>query len=153
MKDLALEDDGISPIGVTAPFPLFTREGVTELRRNILSQEVLDKFTVSSYISAFQGESAVSPGVEGSPSAVVSSRDLSLTLDLFYAIFTSGREFTKDVAPFVHAAWTSPEVIRAVSEAAGIDLVPVCVYRTSSYISCCHELTCILVPSMEIELG
>ncbi|ORY91689.1 hypothetical protein BCR35DRAFT_349472 [Leucosporidium creatinivorum] len=90
MKDLALEDEGISPIGVTAPFPLFTREGVTELRRNVLSPEVLDKYTVSSYISAFQG-----------------------------------REFTKDVAPFVHAAWTSPEVIAAVSEAAGIDLVPV----------------------------
>ena len=55
MKDLALEDEGISPIGVTAPFPLFTREGVTELRREILSPEVLDKYTVSSYLSAFQG--------------------------------------------------------------------------------------------------
>lgn len=56
MKDLLLEDEGISPIGVTAPFPLFTREGVTELRRNVLSPEVLEKFTVSSYLSAFQGE-------------------------------------------------------------------------------------------------
>lgn len=32
MQELAL-DGGISPIGVTAPFPLLTREGVTELRR------------------------------------------------------------------------------------------------------------------------
>ncbi|KAM0746599.1 hypothetical protein T439DRAFT_134833 [Meredithblackwellia eburnea MCA 4105] len=90
MKELALEDVGISPIAVTAPFPLFNLDGVTELRRNILSDEVIDKFTVSSYLSAFQG-----------------------------------REFTKNVAPFVHAAWTSPEVIAAVSEAAGIELVPV----------------------------
>lgn len=64
MKDLALEDEGISPIGVTAPFPLVTREGVTELRRNILSPEVLDKFTVSSYLSAFQGD-CFSPGSTG----------------------------------------------------------------------------------------
>ncbi|KAL8290023.1 hypothetical protein RQP46_002962 [Phenoliferia psychrophenolica] len=90
MAELGLADVGISPIAVTAPFPLFTLEGVTELRRNILSDAVIDKFTVSSYLSAFQG-----------------------------------REFTKNVAPFVHAAWTSPEVIAAVSEAAGIELVPV----------------------------
>lgn len=51
---------------------------------------MLDKYTVSSYISAFQG-----------------------------------REYPPHVAPFVHAAWTSPEVLAAVSDAAGIDLVPV----------------------------
>ena len=67
MAELGLADVGISPIAVTAPFPLFSLEGVTELRRNILSDEVIDKFTVSSYLSAFQG-----------------------------------REFTKNVAPFVH---------------------------------------------------
>ncbi|GJN89476.1 hypothetical protein Rhopal_002462-T1 [Rhodotorula paludigena] len=89
MQELAL-DGGISPIGVTAPFPLLTREGVTELRREILSEDVLDRYTVSSYISAFQG-----------------------------------REFPKDVAPFVHAVWSSPEVLRAVSEAAGVELVPI----------------------------
>ncbi|GAA5926062.1 hypothetical protein JCM3775_005192 [Rhodotorula graminis] len=89
MAELAL-DGGISPVGVTAPFPLFSREAVTELRREILSEEVLDKYTVSSYISAFQG-----------------------------------REYPQHVAPFVHAAWTSPEVLAAVSDAAGIDLVPV----------------------------
>lgn len=97
LKDLALDDVGISPVGVTALFPLFTLEGVTELRRDILSDKVIDKWTVSSYLSAFQG-----------------------------------REFTKDVAPFVHAAWTSPEVIRAVSEAAGIDFVPVYVLFLSA---------------------
>ncbi|KAL8283877.1 hypothetical protein RQP46_005309 [Phenoliferia psychrophenolica] len=90
MKELGLEDEGISPIAVTAPFPLFTLAGVTELRRDILSDEVMERFTVSSLLSAFQG-----------------------------------REFTKGVAPFVHAAWNSPEVIAAVSQAAGIDLVPV----------------------------
>ncbi|GAA5825211.1 hypothetical protein JCM11251_006146 [Rhodosporidiobolus azoricus] len=89
MKELALEG-GISPIGVTAPFPLFTEEAVTELRREILSPDVLDKYAVSWDLAAFQS-----------------------------------REFPKEVAPFVHAAWSSPEVIKAVSEAAGIDLVPI----------------------------
>ncbi|POY70194.1 hypothetical protein BMF94_6777 [Rhodotorula taiwanensis] len=89
MKDLAL-DGGISPIAVTEPFPLFSPDGVAQLRRDILSPEVLDKFTVTSYLSPCQA-----------------------------------REFTPAAAPFVHAAWRSPEVIAAVSEAAGIDLVPV----------------------------
>lgn len=43
MKDLALGDAGISPIGVTDPFPLFNKAGVTELRRNVLSEAVLEK--------------------------------------------------------------------------------------------------------------
>lgn len=34
MNDLALGDAGISPIAVTAPFPLFSREGVTQLRKD-----------------------------------------------------------------------------------------------------------------------
>ncbi|GAA5883777.1 hypothetical protein JCM3774_005671 [Rhodotorula dairenensis] len=90
MKDLALGDAGISPIAVTAPFPLFSPEGVTQLRRDILSEEVLNKYTVTSYLAPCQA-----------------------------------REYSPEAAPFVHAAWSSPEVIAAVSQAAGIDLVPV----------------------------
>jgi hypothetical protein len=32
----------------------------------------------------------------------------------------------KSKAPFIYDAWNSPEVLRAVSSVAGIDLVPVC---------------------------
>ncbi|GAA5865192.1 hypothetical protein JCM8547_008309 [Rhodosporidiobolus lusitaniae] len=90
MSELKLEGQGISDVGVTAPFPLFTREGVTALRREIFSEAVYDKYSLESPITAFQG-----------------------------------REFPKEVCPFIHEAWSSPEVLAAVSEAAGIDLVPI----------------------------
>ncbi|BGP14824.1 hypothetical protein JCM10213_002737 [Rhodosporidiobolus nylandii] len=89
MKELAL-DGGISPVGVTAPFPLFTRAAVEEFRREILSTDVLDKYSVEWELAPMQA-----------------------------------REFPKEVAPFIHAAWNSPEVLAAVSEAAGVELVPV----------------------------
>lgn len=37
----------------------------------------------------------------------------------------AAREFNEAVAPFIFAAWKSPEVLAAVSEAAQVDLVPV----------------------------
>ncbi|KAJ9495026.1 hypothetical protein H2202_009501 [Exophiala xenobiotica] len=36
------------------------------------------------------------------------------------------RGYCPDKAPFIYDAWNSPEVLRAVSSVAGIDLVPVC---------------------------
>lgn len=89
MASLGLKG-GISPVGVSSPFPLFTLEGVAELRREILSPEVIDKYTVTSKLAAFQG-----------------------------------REFPEKVAPFVHSVWKNPALIRAVSEACGIEVVPV----------------------------
>lgn len=78
MKDLGLEDEGISPIACTAPFPLFNLEGVSELRRDILSDEVMDKFTVSSLLSAFQGReftAGVAPFVHGESDFSLAVRD------------------------------------------------------------------------------
>ncbi|POY74434.1 hypothetical protein BMF94_2628 [Rhodotorula taiwanensis] len=118
MKDLAL-DGGISPIAVTSlsrssrltalhsfDVTVSVKERDNAVRRRsprllegtepffpptaVLSPEVLDKFTVTSYLSPCQA-----------------------------------RQFRPAAAPFVHARWRSPEVIAAVSEAAGIDLVPV----------------------------
>ncbi|GAA6023443.1 hypothetical protein JCM10207_004414 [Rhodosporidiobolus poonsookiae] len=89
MKDLAFEGRGISPVAFTEPFPLFSLEGVTELRRELLSNEVLSKYTVSSHLAALQA-----------------------------------REMSEKAAPFLHAAWKSPEVLAAVSAAAGVDLIP-----------------------------
>ncbi|GAA5913566.1 hypothetical protein JCM5296_001426 [Sporobolomyces johnsonii] len=116
MKDLALEGRGISPVAVTEPFPLFSLEGVTELRREILSQEVLDKYTVSSHLAALQA-----------------------------------REFPESVTPFVYAAWKSPEMIAAVSAAAGIDLVPAHPCAALPFVSCLR-LTLSSI-SMDLELG
>ena len=49
MTDLGLPPDtGISPIAVTAPFQLFSGEGIRELRRDILSRECLENWSVSS---------------------------------------------------------------------------------------------------------
>lgn len=93
MADLGLPaDTGISPIAVTAPFQLFSPAGVRELRRDILSRECLENWSVSSSFSSFQT-----------------------------------REHSKEVAPFVHQVWKHPAVLAAVSEAAGIELVPMCV--------------------------
>ncbi|KAL6903872.1 hypothetical protein GGI43DRAFT_432566 [Trichoderma evansii] len=41
MKDIGLEGHGISPIAVTDPFPLFTEEAISQIRREIFSESVL----------------------------------------------------------------------------------------------------------------
>lgn len=98
MADIGLPADaGISPVAVTQPFPLMSLAGVRELRRDILSKDVIDKYTVSSYIAPCQS-----------------------------------REFPREAAPFVHQVWTHPEVLRIVSDAAGVELVPMHVPSTPS---------------------
>lgn len=93
MSDIGLPSQGISPIAVTEPFSLMSVEGVRQLRKDILSTDVLEKYTVASKLAACQS-----------------------------------REFPKTVTPFVHQVWKHPEVLRIVSEAAGIELEPVYVY-------------------------
>ncbi|EIM89341.1 uncharacterized protein STEHIDRAFT_94494 [Stereum hirsutum FP-91666 SS1] len=90
MSDIGLPSQGISPIAVTEPFSLMSVEGVRQLRQDILSTDVLEKYTVASKLAACQS-----------------------------------REFPKTVTPFVHQVWKHPEVLRIVSEAAGIELEPV----------------------------
>lgn len=41
MKDIGLEGHGISPVAVTDPFPLFTKEAILQVRREIFSEAVL----------------------------------------------------------------------------------------------------------------
>ncbi|ATY65322.1 hypothetical protein A9K55_004154 [Cordyceps militaris] len=41
MKDIGLEGQGVSPIAVTDPFPLFTKEAILQIRREIFSEQVL----------------------------------------------------------------------------------------------------------------
>lgn len=48
LRDLQLsEDKAISPVAVTAPFPLFSTEGVKALRANLFRREVVDKHAYS----------------------------------------------------------------------------------------------------------
>ncbi|KAK2589679.1 hypothetical protein QQS21_012641 [Conoideocrella luteorostrata] len=41
MKDIGLEGHGISPVAVTDPFPLFTKDAILQMRREIFSESVL----------------------------------------------------------------------------------------------------------------
>ncbi|KAG8410364.1 hypothetical protein J3459_017176 [Metarhizium acridum] len=48
MKDIGLEGQGISPNAVSAPFSLFTKEAVLQMRREIFSEPVLKECRYSS---------------------------------------------------------------------------------------------------------
>jgi hypothetical protein len=48
MKDIGLEGHGISPVAVSDPFPLFSREAMLQMRREIFSDEVLKNCRYSS---------------------------------------------------------------------------------------------------------
>ncbi|KAL4798909.1 hypothetical protein BDV19DRAFT_402186 [Aspergillus venezuelensis] len=55
MKELGFaEDRGVSPIGVTEPFPLFSAEAIQQMRNEVLSDEVFAKWSYSSELSQCQ---------------------------------------------------------------------------------------------------
>lgn len=54
MKEIGLENSGVSPIAVSEPFPLFTEETVMRFREEVLSQEVIDNCQWSSNLSQCQ---------------------------------------------------------------------------------------------------
>lgn len=54
MADIGLENQGISTIGVSEPFELFTPEAVCTMRNEVLSDEVWDNCRFSSSIAACQ---------------------------------------------------------------------------------------------------
>jgi hypothetical protein len=54
MADIGLENQGISTIGVSEPFELFTPEAVRTMRNEVLSDEVWDNCRFSSSIAACQ---------------------------------------------------------------------------------------------------
>ncbi|KGO64982.1 hypothetical protein PITC_042010 [Penicillium italicum] len=89
MEEIGLAGQGISPIAVTAPFQLFTREAIMQMRAEIFSEPVLKD---CQYMSDF-----VKNTIRGMGPAR---------------------------APFTCDAWRSPEVLSAISEVAGIDLIP-----------------------------
>jgi hypothetical protein len=87
LRELLLsEDNACSPVAITQPFPLFSLEGVIEMRKDIFRKEVVQK----------HGQK-IKPGI--------------------YKM----RGYSQDT-PFVDAVWHSPEVIKACSQAAGVEL-------------------------------
>ncbi|OJD25475.1 hypothetical protein ACJ73_03159 [Blastomyces percursus] len=90
MKELGYSDDvGVSPIGVSEPFPLFPPEAINQMRKEILNKKVWERYQFSSNLAHCQL-----------------------------------RGYAAEYAPFVYDAWQSPEVLKIVSNIAGIDLVP-----------------------------
>ncbi|OAP59152.1 hypothetical protein AYL99_06450 [Fonsecaea erecta] len=87
LKELLLsEKDAISPVAITEPFPLFTLEGVKQMRADLFRKEVVNKHGNRTKKNCYKM-----------------------------------RGYSQDT-PFVDAAWRSKEVIKACSEAAGVDL-------------------------------
>ncbi|KAH7175318.1 hypothetical protein EDB81DRAFT_895811 [Dactylonectria macrodidyma] len=97
MKDIGLEGHGISPIAVTDPFPLFTKEAILQIRREIFSEPVLRNCRFKSDFNA-----------------------------------NMIRGMGHERAPFTYDAWWSPEILAKVSEAAGVELVPVFDYEVAN---------------------
>lgn len=55
MEELGFDQGvGISPVAVSEPFPLFTQEAVMKFREEILNEEVITKFKISSNLSHCQ---------------------------------------------------------------------------------------------------
>lgn len=54
MKEIGLEDKGISPIAVSEPFPLFSEDAVKQIRAEVLSNEVWANCQYSSNLAQCQ---------------------------------------------------------------------------------------------------
>lgn len=48
MKDIGLEGAGITPTAIPEPFTLFTEEAIRQMRAEIFSRQVLEKYQVCS---------------------------------------------------------------------------------------------------------
>ncbi|KIW73249.1 hypothetical protein PV04_01382 [Phialophora macrospora] len=87
LKELLLsESNAISPVAITEPFPLFTLEGVKQMRADLFRKEVVNKHGDRTKKNCYKM-----------------------------------RGYSKDT-PFIDAAWRNPEVLKACSTAAGVDL-------------------------------
>ncbi|CAE6467547.1 unnamed protein product [Rhizoctonia solani] len=96
MEELGKSGEGISPVGITQPFPLLSEEGVLALREELFSKHVLDRCTHTSDLAPCQ---------------------------------IRGMSCRPGFASFNESLWTHPETLRAVSEAAGIELIPIMPYE------------------------
>ena len=66
LKDLDIpEETGISPVGITASFPLFTREGVRQLRKDLFRPDIIKQYShpVAEKVFKLRGHGAATPFV------------------------------------------------------------------------------------------
>jgi hypothetical protein len=54
MKEIGLEDVGISPVAVSEPFPLFSEEAIQQIRAEVLSEDVWTNCQYSSNLAQCQ---------------------------------------------------------------------------------------------------
>lgn len=113
MEEIGREGAGISPVALTTPFRLFTADAINQMRREIFSEEILENHQVSSDFASnmLRVWTKVSkPSLD--PHCLRCLRQ-----------FNSFR-----IAPFIYAAWNSPDVLSIMSRLAGIEVVPVFQY-------------------------
>jgi hypothetical protein len=77
------EGKGISPVGVSEPFPLFSEEAVKQMRAEILDEKVWDKYKFSSNLSqcqlrGFAPEYVISPFANFSVLTIIKVRTVHL---------------------------------------------------------------------------
>ncbi|KNG87868.1 hypothetical protein ANOM_003867 [Aspergillus nomiae NRRL 13137] len=89
MKDIGLEGVGITSTAISEPLTLFTIEAIRQMRAEIFSRQVLEKYQVGS--------------------------DLATNMI---------RGYCPEKSSFIYDAWNSPAVLGALSNIAGIELVP-----------------------------
>ena len=54
MEEIGLADKGVSPVAVSEPFSLFTKEAIQQMRAEVLSKNVLENCKYSSNIAQCQ---------------------------------------------------------------------------------------------------
>ncbi|KAE8367973.1 hypothetical protein BDV27DRAFT_57668 [Aspergillus caelatus] len=89
MKEIGLEGAGITSTAISEPFTLFTEEAIKQMRAEIFSRQVLEKYQVGSDLAA-----------------------------------NMIRGYCPEKSSFIYDAWNSPAVLGALSQIAGIELVP-----------------------------
>lgn len=118
MDDLGLKGQGVAKVGITEPFPLLSAEGVRALRGNVFTKAVLDNYSESFVNSVYLAL-------------------LNCALIIFIGVAVSSKLSSCQVrgmgsdnlACFVKNLWSHPETVRACSEAAGMELVPIMPYE------------------------
>ncbi|KAI5961595.1 uncharacterized protein KGF55_003912 [Candida pseudojiufengensis] len=98
MKELGLENPNlqISPIGVSDPFPLFTEEAVTIMKKELLTKDIF----MENARYCFNSTSGLDCCLRG------------------YVKTIDG----KVNCPFIYEAWTNPKTMELISKMAGVDL-------------------------------
>lgn len=103
LEELGISDkDLISPVGVSDPFPLFTDEAVSIMKKEVLNKDLFMKYARHS---------------------ATSSSGLDCTIRGFV------KNGDKINAPFTYQAWTHPKTVELVSKMAGVELEVVMDYE------------------------